>query len=113
MAVTVTSIKTENGLTEDKWGKAKVMLRTLTISGTYATAGFALSPSAFGLKKIHSIVVNEQGAPTTSYTYHYNRATSKVQLFGSNGAAPAALAEIADTTAIGTRTVDILAIGWV
>ncbi len=112
MAVTVTSTRVENGLTEDKWGKAKIMVRTVSITGTYATGGFALSPSAFGLKKIHMIIANEQGAPATSFVYYYNRATSLVQLFGSNGAAPAALAELVNTTPVGTRTIDILAIGW-
>jgi hypothetical protein len=89
------------------------MARTVGITGTYATGGFTIAPSAFGLKKIHSIIFNEQGAPTTSFTYHFNRATNKVQMFGSNGAAPAALAELADTTSVGTRSIDFVAIGWV
>jgi hypothetical protein len=112
MAVTVTSTRIDNGLTEDKWGKSKIMGRRVTITGTYATGGFDLFPAAFGLRRIHTVIFNERGAPATSFTYHFNSATNKVQMFGSNGAAPAALAELANATSVGTRTLDIFAIGW-
>lgn len=112
MAITVTSTPISNGLIEDKWGKAKVMGRRVTITGTYATGGWSLSPSAFGLSVIHTIICNERRAPTTAFPVQFNSETSKVQMFASNGAAPAALAEVANGTNIGTRTFDIIAIGW-
>lgn len=112
MAITVTSAPIENGLIEDKWGKAKVMGRRVSISGTYDTGGFALSASSFGLRRIHTIICNERGAPATAFPVQFNSATSKVQMFASNGAAPAALAEVANGTNVGSRVFDIIAIGW-
>src|SRR6266568_498981 len=35
----------------------RVKLTSLALSGTYATNGFALTPSAYGLKEIHAIFV--------------------------------------------------------
>lgn len=112
MAVTVTSVKIDNGLTEDKWGKSKVMGRRVTITGTYATGGFDLFPASFGLKRIHTCIIHERGAPTTSFTYHFNSATSKVQMFETAGAVGDPLGEVTNAQSIGTRTLDIFGIGW-
>lgn len=112
MAITATSARTDNGLTEDKWGKSKVMMKAVTITGTYATGGFTLSPSAFGLKKIHSAIFNERSPGTTAYLYYYDVTTSKVRMFDTGTAADGALNETVAATNIGTRIVDIVAIGW-
>lgn len=45
----------------EPFGNKRVQLTKLALSGTYITGGFALVPSAYGLKEIHGLAVVSDG----------------------------------------------------
>lgn len=47
------------------WGNKKVVVRTLTFSGNYATGGETINASSFGLKAIEQIFLNGNLALST------------------------------------------------
>lgn len=93
-----------------EYGTVRKRFIDLTFSGTtdtYVTGGFSLPPASCGLLNIYGAVCIAQRlaagtARTSSWRVEYDPATGKVQLFGSNGAAPAALAEAANTVQVST-----------
>lgn len=104
-------------------GDVKLLTANVALSGTYTTGGdffgapaatLAASLAILGLENAVDAVIFElvgAGTPTTAFVPAYNHNTGKLQLFSSNGAAPAALAEVAAATAVGTPTYRMIAIG--
>lgn len=83
----------------------------LVLSATaYATGGFSVPKSNIFLNEIYFNIVTDITNGPTGYEAVYNQTTNKLQLFTSNGAAPAALAELANATAV-TGTFRVVCFG--
>lgn len=76
---------------------------TIALDASYPTGGYTLDPP--GSTDYEQLVAN---APTVAC--YYNQGTKKLQVYGSNGAAPALLAEVANTTSLATVVVDFIAV---
>lgn len=77
------------------------------VGDTYVTGGFTIDPRTCGLLEVLGFTMLSFGlttgaAQTTSWLPQYDHQTRKIQLFGSNGAAPAALAEASAAIVVGT-----------
>ena len=79
--------------------KARIYKATFTASD-YPTGGYAVAASAVGLSAIVGVLqIGLDNAAITAGAYWlFNATTGKLQAFGSNGIAPAQLAEIANAT---------------
>jgi hypothetical protein len=79
----------------------------------YPTGGYAITPANIGLNEIYgAIPVGINNAVITTGVYwQWNTTTGKVQAFGSNGAAPAFLAEIANAADVSAQKVRFWFIG--
>lgn len=80
-------------------GSSKEVIADVTLSGTYATGGYALVAGDFNLSEIYFAEAYVKAGGTTALVYLYNHTTGKLKAYGSNGAAPALLAELANATA--------------
>lgn len=104
--MTVTQISGASG----EFGTVRRRFVELTFSGTtdtYVTGGFSLTPQSCGLLQIFGATqigraIAAGTARTSSWYMEYDFKTGKVQLFGSNGAAPGALAEAATSVQVST-----------
>lgn len=87
----------------------------LTAGANYTTGGETITPSQVGLRStIHQVIgtgVAAAAAGTTAWVVKYDHTNSKLQAFGSNGAAPAALAEAASNTNLSTFVVRLTFVG--
>lgn len=84
----------------------------ITFDSTYPVGGEVITAANVGLSTIDSLQVTTN-KPLTATTTNYatwDKANSKLQLFGSNGAAPAALVETA-TADQSACAVEVLAYG--
>jgi hypothetical protein len=114
--MTVSQIKSAGG----DFGTVRSRFVTCTFDGTtnvYTTGGFSLTPQSCGLVKIVGVIpigfqLAAGTARTSSWLPQYDTATGKLQLFGSNGAAPAALAEAAITVQVSTFVISLQVIGF-
>lgn len=96
-------------------GNVRERFIELTFSGTtdtYVTGGFSLVPKDVGLLSIYGVdiigfALSSGSAQTTSWAVSYDFKTQKIQLFGSNGAAPAALAEAATSVQVSTFVIRV------
>ena len=92
----------------------------LTFSGTtdtYVTGGFSLNAHDLGLVQVLGVFeisfsLAAGTAQTTSWVAKYDLATGKIQLLGSNGAAPAALAEAATSVQVSTFVIRVSVYGF-
>jgi hypothetical protein len=79
----------------------------------YPTGGYAITPALIGLNEIIGAcsfgITN--AAVTTGVFWQWNTQTGKLQAFGSNGAAPAFLAEIANAADVSAEAVLIYFVG--
>ena len=82
MAYTFTPVDGSEGKTT--WGNKKVRIVDITFTGTYPTGGETLVPKDFGMRKIHYItgVATEAAGQTTAWLPYWDKANSKVKLFG-------------------------------
>jgi hypothetical protein len=80
-------------------GNIYFCIGTLTITGTYVTGGDAVAVS--GPSKLERIDVLDVQGGRAGLVPDWDRANQKLKWFTSNGAAPAALAELANA---GTQT---------
>jgi hypothetical protein len=102
MAVATTGIVVQDRLSigDSKNGSKQIVTATVTFTGSYATAGEVPTGSTWeavlGMDRISGVYgyVGEGGPPPTLLLVAYwNPVTDKLQLFTSNGAGPASLAE--------------------
>lgn len=110
MAVTVTVL--DPPVFAEFNGQKGFKRATLQFDSTYPVGGEPITAANFGLSTLEALQITTN-KPLTGTTTHYatwDKANSKVQLFGSNGAAGAALVEaaIADESAC---VLDCLAYG--
>lgn len=68
-------------------------------TGTYATSGYAVTPSSYvpSGARVVSVVPAQLGG---GFVPQWDVTNSRLHLFSSNGAAPAALAEVTNTTSV-------------
>lgn len=101
---------------EGNSGRYREYTYDITFDANYATGGVPISPkdagfiTLFGIKFIGQATVAGT-AKTTTFFADYDFKTQKLQFFGSNGAAPAALAEMANATVISTFVVRAVVMG--
>jgi hypothetical protein len=105
----LTSTRIENGLIEDKWGKAKVMGRRVTFDSAYPTGGEPIAASSFGMRQIHTILFND----ASGYVLGFDRVNQKVKVYVEEAvAAGGPLVEVSDGANLSSLSVDMIAIGW-
>lgn len=80
---------------DNQEGHYKRRIRDLTFTGSYAVGGETITPRDVGLRQINDVlgIVTEGAGATTALPLRWNRTTGKLQLYTSNGVAPASLAE--------------------
>lgn len=111
----LTSVRVQNGLTEDQWGSAKVMARDVTFDTSYDTGGETLAASAFGLKTLTGAVIIGGNAASAGYSIRYVTSTGKLIVYYGDydNAGDGPFIEVPATTNLSTVTVRVLGIGWV
>lgn len=113
MAITVTSTYRKNHVVGDQ----RVMDFAFSISGTYVTGGFTITPPSVGLDVIDFVVITpdpSSGAGTAvAYVYAWNSSTGKVQLFVTPSSPDGTLAmvELTNTTTVTTAGFNALIYG--
>lgn len=91
MALAVSIVK-RGGITPT----GRCILADVTFDGSYPAGGEPYTAAMFGLDKVDFIACEAAfGSATTAYVVRADHANSKLMLFNSNGAAPAALLETA------------------
>jgi hypothetical protein len=89
MALTVSLVK-KTGLTPT----GRAVVADVTFDNSYSAGGTAYTPAMFGLNNVDFLHCEAAlGSSTTAYVARADHANKKIQLFNSNGAAPAALLE--------------------
>jgi hypothetical protein len=91
MAIAVAIVKS-SGITPT----GKAVVADVTFDSTYPVGGEPYTPAMFGLNRVDFLQCEAaKGSATTAYLCRADQANSKLQLYNSNGAAPAALLETA------------------
>jgi hypothetical protein len=92
----------------------KIVLGTITFDSSYPTGGEAIAASDFGLTAIEAMFFSSDvlAATTALSVLSYDRTTGKVRAVGSNGAAPAQLVEIANTTDLSAQISRVVVFGY-
>lgn len=82
MAYTVTTLS--GSADKFKWGNKRVGFFEITFTGTYPTGGEALTAKDFGMRRIFTVLGNstEAAGQTSSWQVFWDRANSKLKLFG-------------------------------
>lgn len=92
MALTVSIVKRSAGLVP----AGRAVIADVTFDSSYPAGGEPYTASMFGLNSVDFMACEPAlGSSTTAYVCRADQANSKLQLFNSNGAAPAALLETA------------------
>jgi hypothetical protein len=94
----------------EAFGSTKRVIVDIVTSGTYATDGYEILPATLGLSQFYDVAVTVKSPASTEFIPIFNHTTNKLMLFGSNGAAPAALVETANATAV-AKTYRVIATG--
>jgi hypothetical protein len=103
MAISVSIVKRSGMLPT-----GRAVVADVTFDGTYPAGGEPYTAAMFGLNKVDFLQAQAGlGSATTAYVCMANHTTSKLMLFNSNGAAPAALLETgtADQSATVARVI--------
>ena len=91
MALSVSIVK-RTGLTP----AGRCVVADVTFDNAYGAGGTAYTAAMFGLNSVDLVLCEiALGSATTAYACRADHANKKLQLFNSNGAAPAALLETA------------------
>lgn len=89
MALSVSVVK-RSGLTP----AGRAVVADVTFDSSYPAGGEPYTAAMFGLNSVDFLACEPAlGSATTAYVCRADQANSKLQLFNSNGAAPAALLE--------------------
>jgi hypothetical protein len=113
MAITATGTYRKNHVVGDQ----RVMDFAFSITGTYVTGGFAISPASVGLDVIDFVVMTpdpSSGAGTAvAYILAWNASTGKVQLFvtASTPDGATGFAELTNGSTVTTAGFDALIYG--
>jgi hypothetical protein len=81
---------------------------TVTGDSSYPTGGYALDPP--GSTDYESFVASPSGGTTAASVAGWVPGTKKLMAYGSNGAAPAQLVEIANTTNLSAQVWEFVAV---
>lgn len=81
---------------------------TITGDGSYPTGGYTLDPP--GSTDYESLVCSPSGGSTAASAAGWVPATKKLMAYGSNGAAPAQLVEIAAATNLSAQVWEFIAV---
>lgn len=109
MAVTVAFAKDNQGL--QYAGKQHQVSGRLTLTSTYATGGFAVTPSTFGLARLDSLTLGMAWLTTTALGTAWDSANSKIKLEQSTTGAPSTFLEVANATDVSNYVIDVVAKG--
>ncbi len=95
-------------------GGYKIVLATITFDSSYLTGGELVTPATFGLTAIDAMFFSGDvlAATLALSVPSYDRTVGAVRLFGSNGAAPAQLVEIASTTDVSAQIYRVVVFGY-
>lgn len=88
-------------------GNLRVVYVDVTFDASYPTTGLAVDLTKLGLKEVLNVTTDggaRNAAGTLLLPVSFNRATSKLQAYVSNGASPAQLAEAPNTTNLSAFT---------
>lgn len=112
MAAIFTAVDGADGLS----GTVRERYFDITFDAAYATGGVPIDPDSAGMVVIFGIKFIGQATvagtlKTTTFFADYDFKNLRLQFFGSNGAAPAALAEMANATALATFVVRAVVVG--
>lgn len=105
MAVTIAFAADSNG--KQRVGKQRVVSGRITPTGTYATGGFAVTASDFGLSTIETLEVGTARNGTEFMVAHWDSANSKIMLGWSGGAISSELDEITNGDTVTNFVVDV------
>ena len=98
MAVTISFTTDTRG--RQRVGRQRQVTGRMTLSGTYATNGFTVAASDFGVSLLDSLELGTPWEAGEGYTTAWDSANSKVKLYWGNndGVADTAFVEVANTT---------------
>lgn len=111
MAVTITFTADTNG--RQVVGQQRVVRGRITCSGTYATGGFAVAASDFGLSRLDSLEISGGAwTGTTGLIAGWDSANLKIKLF-EGGATPTSnpFDEKGNTESVANYVLDVAAYG--
>lgn len=106
MALTISGTSPEGAAVPVDEGDMKSIFVDVTGDSSYPTGGYAVSPQAVGFTSVIYCML-AAGSPQ-GYVPCWNQSTQKLQFFTSNGAGPAALAEVPNLTNIATATARVM-----
>lgn len=110
MAVTATFTADTGG--RQRVGKQHVVKGRYSLSGTYATGGFAVAAGDFGLGTIESLHVGSNPWETTeAYTASWDSTNSKIKLGWTGGATSSELDEITNADDVTDVVLDVVVYG--
>jgi hypothetical protein len=109
MPVTYTTALDRNGV--ERTGKSKKVSGRMTLTGTYVTGGFTVTPNDLLLGSIDSLELGTAWTGTTSYNTQWDSANSKIKLGWTAAAVSTAFAEIANATTTTNFVIDFTARG--
>lgn len=90
-------------------GAKLMVVRVATTTDNYVTGGMTASLKVQGIKTIYGVVPLYSDA---AVEFRYDKVNLKILMYGSNGAAPAALVELANASTVPNNKVfDFLVIG--
>lgn len=105
MAVTVAFSKDANG--KQRVGRQFVVSGRLTPTGTYATGGFAVTASTFGLSTLETLDVGTPRNGTEFMVAHWDKANSKIMLGWGGGAISSEFDEITNADTVTNFVMDV------
>lgn len=76
-------------------GDRRLTVTNLTFDASYATGGYAVTPSTFGVSVVDAVLADNP----SGYDVFYNAATGKVQVFASGNTEVAAATNLSAVTA--------------
>lgn len=110
MAVTVSFTADTNG--RQVVGQQRVVRGRLTLAGTYATGGFGIAASDFGLSRLDSLELGAAWVTTNALLTGYDSANGKVKLYeGGATANDSPFDEIDNTNSVASYVIDVVAYG--
>lgn len=109
MAVTIALTVDTNG--RQVVGQQRVVRGRLTLSGTYATGGFAIAASDFGLSRLDSLQIGSAWLTTTALVTGYDSANGKIKLFETGAVVDTPLDEVDNTNSVANYVIDVVAYG--
>lgn len=109
MAVTTTFTQDTRG--RQRVGRGTEVRGRLTLSGTYATGGFAVTASGFGLSMIDSLYPSTPWETTEGYFAAWDSANSKIKLGWTGAVVSTELDEITNADDVTDVVLDVVVRG--